>query len=285
MSLPAPRRVAAGRGYAWFMDGGDLFARAWMRMLAAGAVLLLLNAMTQIPFLGPFAALLTFPVVGGILWGLERLRSDGVFPAGSPWAMLRKGAPAWRLAGLAALIIIVNIVLLLLLWSWLSLPADIAGLLQLEDPAGAAELGWDTATVLRLLLLVGLIGTVAALLYFMAIPLIVFAGAGALQAAGLGLRAVLLNTPAVLVFGLVMTVALVGVFLILSLVVMLLSAVIPTPLAEYLVALVLLVALVAVQMVLLGAQYRAYMEIFGIPDAAVEGEINPPSGDDGAMVA
>jgi hypothetical protein len=76
--IPGGRTVAAGRGASWIGDAWGLFRRAagvWIAMVIVLFVIFFVGGL--IPFVGPFATMILFPVfMGGLVIGCRELEED-----------------------------------------------------------------------------------------------------------------------------------------------------------------------------------------------------------------
>jgi hypothetical protein len=77
--LEQPRKLSAGRGWVWLLDGFRLFAAApWKWMGMAAVAMLLLTGLQLIPFIGwLFSSLLYAVVAGGLMIGAHNLCEGG----------------------------------------------------------------------------------------------------------------------------------------------------------------------------------------------------------------
>jgi uncharacterized membrane protein len=76
--IPGGRTVAAGRGASWIGDAWGIFRRSAGVWIAIGIVLfVILMVANFIPFVGPLAAMVLFPVfAGGMMIGCRELEED-----------------------------------------------------------------------------------------------------------------------------------------------------------------------------------------------------------------
>jgi hypothetical protein len=77
--LEQPRKLSAGRGWVWLLDGFRLFAAApWKWMGISVVVLLVLTSLQLIPFIGPLvSSILGVVVAGGLMIGAHSLCGGG----------------------------------------------------------------------------------------------------------------------------------------------------------------------------------------------------------------
>ncbi|MFP4154231.1 MAG: BPSS1780 family membrane protein [Halothiobacillaceae bacterium] len=208
------RKVSAGAGWQWIVEGWRLFASRPGALLLALIVMILVQlALSLVPFIGSLISMVVTPaLVGGLYLLVDRIaqvrRDVAVDPLareqGVPLSLLFDGLtePARRgpLLSLGGLSLLVNFFLAVLLVTTMSLPEDPAILQEIDQEqlkamiAGVSPWAW-------LLLFAGWALWMAAMTF--AVPLAALGGQPALAALRQSLAAIAANLGAFLVFGLV----------------------------------------------------------------------------------
>lgn len=269
------RRVAAGRGIRWIAESGNLLGRATGPLAGVAALWLLVSMIQFVPLLGPLVLMLCMPLLtAGLLTAFHHVATDrrpGPLTLFAGWRDPRTRGPLLVLgvcmvAGLLAIMLVFT--------TWLGAAASADELARLSESPEALIAFIAERNPWSLLLPAGAIAAlILAGLYF-AVPLVMFARARPLAALAASLRACLRNWAALLVFGLVI----VGLGIAAGLVAMLIAMPLMLAFGEGAGAMlaqipVLVVALVF-QLILAGAQYRAFVEIFGPPEGGDEAPDN-----------
>ena len=262
------RVLSASHGIGWVAQAITLFRLQAARLMFLAVLMQVILGFAQIPLLGIFIVLAVPGLSAGILDAFHATASgrppsvSGLFrPLASPQAM--------RLLACGALIFLCGIFVISAVLSGHSNLSDPELLRRIEQGDAEALQMLDLADIRRLLLalLAGVL--VSALLGYFTIPLIWFRGAWLGTSLVVGLKAMLLNWKAFLVLGAATAVIVAGLGVAGSLLFGLAGAAGPL---SVLVLAALMLLLLAFQVLVFGAQYCAFRDIFGFPES--------PSGDD-----
>jgi uncharacterized membrane protein len=204
-----PVRVPAEQGARWIGDGWRAFmATPGMWLVLAIIWVLVLAALQLIPLVGTLASYLIGPALAGGLLTCARdsLGGRSIDP-GQLFDPLTRDDTRGPILVLGALFLVANLVLAVL---GMMLFAGGAGMLLLEhggalgeggatlDAAAAAQLGLGALLGVLVVFTLGLLVTI---LFYYAIPLVMFAGVRPSAAIGLGVRGIVRNWLALLVLG------------------------------------------------------------------------------------
>lgn len=197
------RAVAAGRGWAWFVDGWRMFARHPMVWLLLGLIFLfLMFASLLIPVVGQLAFVLASPVLGaGMLYAARESNAARTPRVAHLGEGFRDPPTRNRLFGLAGIALAGALATSLLMA--LLMRDTMPGML---GQPGAAMPEMNAGFWLRFLIVLAPQLIVAMALAY-AVPLVMFRGAAVGVALSSSLRASVRNIFPLLVFGLVYFVA------------------------------------------------------------------------------
>lgn len=280
------RKVSAGRGPAWLNESIGLIGRQPAGLLGAAAIFSLLSAVPQL--LGPLGLpllllwLILWPaLMGGIVLGMREADASRPVTPSVVFAALRSS----RLTGFLPLCLPLIGALLLGIGVMLG-QLDLGKLQQVAalmeggrqpDPSELAGL-IDAGAIFRVVLAGLALMLVSFALTFLAIPLVTLRGVGGFAALGAGLRGLLANLGAFLLYLLVAFVALVivGVAMMVTVLVLsLLLSVFGEAGATFAGLLIGVIVNVLVTAVIAASQYLAWKDIFG-GEPAISGETPPP---------
>ncbi len=264
------QRVSVSAGFSWLIKSVVLIRQGSGSLVGVGALWLLLSMVAIIPFIGQLMlAMITPLLTAGVLVAFDQI-STGRYPNSavllSGWHR-PKSRPILLLLGLWT--IIGAMVALSFLASWLgsqisepelqaalAAPENLGPMLERLKPG----LGLYLAGASVVLVLMGL--------YF-AIPLSVFGEFGLWPSVRASLVAIVTNLFAFLAF-LLTLVAVIGAFLMGLMAIVGVLMQLPGVLGVMLSQIIVLVASMGLQVLLAGAQYVAFCEIFGWSAAAPE---------------
>ncbi len=281
MSAPAPfQRRSFGEGLRWLPAGAELFATGFGPLAGIASLWLFVSLLgALIPFLGQLLLVLFTPLLtAGVLFGFDRVaRGEAPSPM-TLFAGWQDPGRRARLLLLGALSIFGSMLAAAVLVGWIGSQIDPSELeAAMSSPQALAEALAGASIGPGLLLAVVLFGLVLAALFF-AIPLVMFLEWPVLPALWMSLRASLANWLAFLGFGLAFLAVAMGLGVIMAIV----TGATELMLGQFGVfviqVLILLITLL-VQMLMAGAQYVAFRQIFGLP-ADPKGDDPDPGGDD-----
>lgn len=274
---PEIRRVGFGRGLRWLLSGADLLSRGARLLVPVSGLLLLVMMIQIVPVIGPAILALISPLLtAGLMAAFHatvRSQSTGPSVLFAGWRNERTRFPLLFLGlwlSLGALLAIMA------LGMWIAPQVDPEALERaLGDPQATVRLLIGLDLVGGLLIAGTIMGLVLGALYF-AVPLVFFAerpvGHSLLQS----LRALLVNWVAFLGLFVAMLALIAAVVLVMGLVSMVLGLALG-PAGEFLVRMVGILAGLFIQVLLAGAQYVAFREVFTWSDTHGE---SPESGAD-----
>ncbi len=285
---PRLYRASFSAGLRWLPASAELMFRSPAGMIGIAALWLLLTMVAMmIPLLGQLVLVLFTPLLtAGVLIAFDRIRkglTPGPATLFAAWPDPRRRIDlillgSFSLAGslLAAGVLV----------GWLSTQLDPA---ELEALAGSPEALAQTLAGANLgggLLLAGLLFSLILAALFFAIPLTVFGKFPALPALLASLRAIIFNWLAFLGFGLAAMVMAIGLGIILAL----LMTVFTLALGQagmVLVQFLILAMTMFVQMLMAGAQYVAFCNLFGWQPDKPSGptDRDDDDSDDGQLIA
>lgn len=205
-----PRRCEGGRGVDWIRDGWRAFAASpGMWILLCIVFALVLVALQWISWIGPLISQLIAPALSGGLLIAARSALDGDgLEVGQLFAPLTDERTRNPVLVLGVLFLVVNLVVLaavaLVVLGGGMAPALNAGVMHGgragADPAMMMQLGPE----MLLIVLVGVaLWLLVLLLFYYAIPLVLFAEVGPVAALGLSVRGILRNIVPLLVLSVI----------------------------------------------------------------------------------
>lgn len=252
--------IAAARGAAWVLQSLELLRRQAGRLLFIAILMQLVLGLVQVPLLGILVVLSVPGLTAGILEAFHVTAAGGAPGLRLLFVPLATGGRRGRLLGMGALVFAIGILCVSLLIGGSLASVDEATLLRLQAGEVEALAEIDPQFTLRLmaafLFSVALGGT----LTFFSIPLVWFGNQRVWPAIAAGLGALLRHWRPLLVLG----AALIVVFLPFALLIALLLQFAAAGGAPALFATGLtMVLLLLFQLLLFGAQYCSFREIFG----------------------
>lgn len=259
------RKIPAGRGKKWLLEGSDLFARSPVLFLLFGLLIQMLTLLLALPFIGMLIVLILPMLVAGALAVSRQLDGGRPVHLGSFFALFSRADARGPLITLGLFNLLLGVLASLIMAAGLAgiSESNLLELLQSGDPEALAAV--DLSSLFSLLLQLTLVLTLVAAINFFAVPLVAFQHVAPLQAMLTSIRACLVNWAPMLVYGLAVTILFLVVALLLmfaaTLLIMIFSG---SVIASQLLMLLTIPVLIAVQMILLCAQYVAYRDIFAI---------------------
>lgn len=275
------RKVGFNDGFFWLMRSLLLTRQGMGGLVSVGALWLLLSMVAIVPFVGQLIlAVITPLLTAGVLVAFDQV-SAGKQPTSSVllagWHR-PKARPVLILLGMWT--IIGAMVALSFVASWLGTQVSEAELqAALAEPENLVAL-IDTLTPGMGLYLAGLTVVLVLMGLYFAIPLSVFGEARLWPAIRASLKAIVVNPLAFIGFVITAVVLVVGFVMVLVSMVGLLMQ-LPGVLGVMLAQILILVMAMALQLLLAGAQYLAFCDIFGW--TALPPEPDPSKGADDEM--
>lgn len=257
------QRVGFRQGLAWIPASAEWMRQGFRPILSIAALWLGVSLIAVIPLVGQaILALITPLLTAGVMLAFDRLGEAKNPPPTTLFAAWADPARRGRLLMLGVFGMIGGLTAAIVLVSWLSnqLGAD-----QLEaavrSPEAMAQALAGASLAGGLALSAAVMALVVAALYF-AVPLIMFGQAPVFSALTTSLRAVLGNWIGFAGFALAAIAVVVGLFIVL----MLISSVLTLALGNFgnfVSQAILLLAVMLFQVLMTGAQYLAFSQVFG----------------------
>ncbi|MCH8478175.1 MAG: hypothetical protein LAT56_09545 [Wenzhouxiangella sp.] len=277
MSASGFRRASFGAGLRWLPAGAELLCRAPAPMSAIAALWLLVTLVAMlIPVIGQLLLVMFTPLLtAGVLMAFDSTakgEQPGPMTLFSGW---RDPYRRLRLLAVGFFSLAGSMLAAAVLIGWLG---GQMGQAELEAAARSPEALAQALTEVRLgpgMLMAGLVfGLVLAALFF-AIPLIMFGQLGSFPALLMSLRAVLVNWLAFVGFGLATLAMAMAMGFLLALLMALLDLALGQA-GMFVIQVLVLMTTMFVQLLLAGAQYVAFCQLFGWrpggPDQGAERE-------------
>lgn len=205
-----PRRCDAGKGVDWIRDGWRAFAaRPGMWILLCVVFALVLVALQWISWVGPLISQLIAPALSGglLIAARNALAGDGL-EVGQLFEPLTDERTRRPVLVLGVLFLVANLVVLVAV-ALIAVGTDMAPAMHAAamghgsvpmDPAAMTRLGLG---VLLLVLVGAALWLLVFLLFYYAVPLVLFAGVRPVAALGLSVRGILRNIMPLLVLSVI----------------------------------------------------------------------------------
>lgn len=272
------QRLPTLRGVAWLTGGLMLIRRQPARLLLFGLILQFLMGLAQSGLLGLILILSIPALTAGMLhvmWVVDRgLRP----PLTALFAAFTSGPRLLRLLALGALVLALAIIAVMIGLAGAPLVLDEALITRLEQGDVSAVQELDPALRQRMVLAVLAGMLLGGCVSYFAVPLVWFKNYPLGRAIKTGLLGMIRNWLPFLVLGLLMGMLAIPVVLLTAIV---FAASASESVASPLFTVIALLVVVAFQLVLFGAQYYSFKEVFGMDRPGV-GETG---GQDGQLVA
>ena len=197
------RRVAAGRGWEWMVEGWRLFMKSpglWTAMLLIylGIVIVL----SFIPWVGALASTLITPALsGGMLYGAAALARDEKLDIAYLFRAFQDQERLGPMLTLGAFSLAGSIIIILVIAGFVASAALGGGHMAGVDDTGVMDMALGIVLFVSLIIL--LIATVLAMAMFYGVPLVMLEGVTPWQAVKDSVMACLENVMPLLVFSLV----------------------------------------------------------------------------------
>lgn len=257
------QRVGFRHGLAWIPASAEWMRQGFRPLLSISALWLGISLIAVIPLIGQaILALITPSLTAGVMLAFDRVGEAKSPPPTTLFSAWGDPLRRTRLLMLGIFGMVGGLMAAIVLVSWLSHqlgPEQLEAAVQ--SPEAMAEALAGTSLGGGLMLSGALMALVLAALYF-AVPLVMFGRAPVLSALATSLRAVLRNWAAFIGLLLAAIGVVVGLFIILLLV----SSAVTLALGNFgsfLSQLVLLLAVMLFQVLMTGAQYLAFSQVFG----------------------
>lgn len=264
---PQIRRVGFTRGFRWLVAAAELMGRGGRGLVAVSGLLAIFLLIQVIPLLGPAIVTLITPMLtAGLLIAFHRVTRQQPVTAGTLLAAWYDAGARRGLLVLGLWLMLGSLAAILALGAWLAPQLDIRALEQAmaNDPEAVFALLQGTSLLGGIAIAGFILTVVLAALYF-AVPLTGFAHWPATVAGLFSLRAVVVNWAAFLGLSaglIVVSVAVVIVFSLVSLVLVLALG----EAAQWLTQVLGILVGLFLQVLMAGAQYVAFREVFEWPE-------------------
>lgn len=264
MSGPTLRRVGFRTGLAWLPAGAERLAANIRPLLGVASLWLLVSLLASlIPLLGQLTLMVLTPLLtAGLMLAFDRLGVGAAITPGMLFAAWSDPGRRGSLIGLGVVSLAGTVLAALLFVGWLTAQIDPALLeANLDNPQALAELLSGQSFGPGLLMAMSLFLFIMACLFF-AVPLVMFGGLPMGRSITASLTACLQNLTAML--GLLLATIALGMAMgiILAIVLPFLSLALGQ-FGAFLAQLVMMAATLFVQLVLTGAQYQAFRDVWG----------------------
>ncbi|MEE4639044.1 MAG: BPSS1780 family membrane protein [Wenzhouxiangella sp.] len=257
------RSVGFGQGLAWIPASAEWMRRGFRPIFSLAALWLGISLIVVIPLIGQaILALITPLLTAGVMLAFDRLGEGKPPPPATLFAAWADPVRRFRLLMLGVFGMVGGLVAAVVLVSWLSSQLGPDQLeLAVSSPEAMAEALAGASLSGGLLMSGAVMALVLSALYF-AVPLIMFGRAAVFSALTTSLRAVVRNWLAFAGFAL----AAIGVAVGLLIILLLVSSVLTLALGNvgsFVVQVILLLAVMLFQVLMTGAQYLAFCQVFG----------------------
>lgn len=256
-------RVGFRSGLGWLPVSAEWMRRGFRPLFAIAALWLGISLIAIIPLVGQtLLALLTPLLTAGVMLAFDRIGEGKMPPPGTLVAAWTDPIRRSRLLSLGIFAMLGGLMAAIVLVTWLSNQIGAEALEAAVQSPDAMAQALSGASLGGGLLASGiLMVAVLAGLYF-AIPLVMFGKAGAMKSITTSLSAVGKNWLAFIGFGLAAMAVAGGVLIVLLLVSSVLTLALGN-LGSLLVQMLMLIAMMLFQILMAGAQYTAFCQVFG----------------------
>ncbi|MFP4208143.1 MAG: BPSS1780 family membrane protein [Wenzhouxiangella sp.] len=257
------RQVGFRSGLAWLPASAEWMRRGFRPLLAIAGLWLGVSMVALLPLVGQaILALITPLLSAGVMLAFDRLGERQLPPPATLFSAWNDPLRRSRLLMLGVFGMFGGLAAAVVLVTWLSNQIGADRLeAAVQSPEAMAEALAGASLGGGLLLSGAVMLLVLAALYF-AVPLVMFGRAQVIPALSASLRAVVSNWAAFAGFALAAFGVVFGLFIIVLLVSSVLTLALGTP-GGFLVQLIILVTVMLFQVLMTGAQYLAFSQIFG----------------------
>lgn len=272
------QRVGFNQGFGWLIHSARLLQQGSKTLIGVGALWLLISMVAIIPLIGQLLlAVITPMLTAGVLVAFDQVAASRQAPSAILLTAWHRPKARPKLLMLGLWTIIGAMVALSFLASWLTQQISEAELqAALAQPENFVAVMERLEAGMGMYLAIGTVGLVLMGLYF-AIPLVIFGDAGLWPAIRASLKAIVINALAFIGYLLTLIVVIGAFLMVLTSLISLLTG-LPGMVGTMLAQIMILVLSMGLQILLAGAQYVAFCQIFGwtaaVPDA------NPDSQND-----
>ncbi len=275
-------RLPAGRGLAWLMQSLALIRAQPARLLFLAVLLQLILGLSQVPVIGILIVVALPAFSAGLIEAFRRVETGGMLPASILFVPLTQKPANGRFLLLGVTMFALAALSAMLVMGSSNTQIDAGLIEQIEQGNTEAITQLDPELTMKMLLSALLAVSVSGTISFLAIPLIWFRGLPMAKALILGVQGLLLNWKPFLVLSLGMLVLLIPLLVFFGMMLGLASAF--SPMSLVFAALVMLSGLLF-QLVVLGTQYVAFKDIFGMPAAVTATVPAEDENQDGQLLA
>ncbi len=259
------RRASFRQGLGWLPASAEMMRSGIRPLIGIAALWLLVNLISFIPVIGQFFIVIITPLLtAGVLLAFDRLGEQRVPPPTTLFAGWHDPLRRNNLLLLGLFMLGGAMTAALILFSWLGSQMgqeQLQALLSQESPEAMAEAMSGVSIGGGLLLAMLVMGLVLAGLYF-SVALVMFGRAPAVRAFMVSIKAVLINWIAFVGYLVALFAIAMGLGVILILVTSFLTLALGT-LGAFITQILMLLAIMLFQILMAGAQYLAFSQIFG----------------------
>ena len=257
------QKVSFNQGFGWLIHAARLMQRGSKTLVGVGALWLLISMVAIIPFIGQLLlAVITPMLTAGVLLAYDQVASGRQAPSSVLLTAWHRPKARPKLLMLGLWTIIGAMVALSFLASWLTQQISEAELqAALAQPENFVAVMERLQPGVGMYLAIGTVGLVLMGLYF-AIPLIIFGDAGLWPSIRASLKAIVINALAFIGYLLTLIVVIGAFLMILTSMVSVVTG-LPGVMGVMLAQILILVLSMGLQILLAGAQYVAFCQIFG----------------------
>ena len=271
----------AGHGLAWLMQSVALIRAQPARLLFITVLLQLILGLSQVPVIGILVILAVPGFSAGLLDAFRRIETGQPIPASILFVPLTVRPANGRFLMLGVVMFIVAALAAMMIMGGSQAQLDPELIQRIEKGDTEAILQLDPELIYRVVMAAMLAVAISGTLSFLAIPLIWFRGMATAGALLEGLRGLQANWKPFLVLGLGLFAFMVPVVVLFIIMASLASSI---GLISLLFAVLLMLTGLLLQLLMMGAQYCAFKDIYGLEDAGpAEGGNDPEenSGNEG----
>lgn len=265
------QKIGFNQGFGWLIHAARLVQTGKKTLVGVGALWLLISMVAVIPVIGQLIlAVITPMLTAGVLVAFDQVAAGRQAPSSILLTAWHRPKARPKLLMLGLWTIIGAMVALSFLASWLTQQISEAELqAALAEPENFVAVMERLEAGTGMYLAIGTVGLVLMGLYF-AIPLVIFGDAGLWPSIRASLKAIVINALAFIGYLLTLIVVIGAFLMVLTSLISLMTA-LPGVLGTMLAQITILVLSMGLQILLAGAQYVAFCQIFGwtatVPDS------------------
>lgn len=265
------QKIGFNQGFGWLIHAARPVQTGKKTLVGVGALWLLISMVAVIPVIGQLIlAVITPMLTAGVLVAFDQVAAGRQAPSSILLTAWHRPKARPKLLMLGLWTIIGAMVALSFLASWLTQQISEAELqAALAEPENFVAVMERLEAGTGMYLAIGTVGLVLMGLYF-AIPLVIFGDAGLWPSIRASLKAIVINALAFIGYLLTLIVVIGAFLMVLTSLISLMTA-LPGVLGTMLAQITILVLSMGLQILLAGAQYVAFCQIFGwtatVPDS------------------